>query len=137
MNVIPYVTFDGNCEEALKFYEKALGGKIVHLSRYGGSPMEEMGANKDSVMHATFEGKGIKLFACDKTKDAPAISGEGMMQLTINFENASEEEKVFDVLAKDGIVTMPLQNTFWGARFGMLKDKFGLSWMFNCEEKQS
>jgi PhnB protein len=137
MNVIPYLTFSGNCEEALKFYEKAFGGKIVHLSRYGGSPIEEMGGNKDWVMHATFEAKGIKLFACDNTKDAPAGSEEGMIQLTINFENAAEQEKVFETMAEEGIVTMPLQDTFWGARFGMLKDKFGLNWMFSCEAQQS
>jgi PhnB protein len=136
MNVTPYLIFDGNCEDALKFYEKALGGKIVNLSRWGGSPAEQMAVNKDWVLHAHFEGQGVTLLASDRGKDAPPPAKDGMVQLTLNFDSESEEEKVFKALGEGGKVVMPLGDTFWGARFGMLKDKFGVSWMLNCEKKK-
>ena len=136
MNVTPYLIFDGNCEDALKFYEKSLGGKIEQLSRWGGSPAEQMAVDKNWVLHATFEAKGIKLLASDRGKDAPPPSQDGMIQLTINCDNEAEEEKIFKALTAGGKVVMPLQDTFWGARFGMLKDKFGINWMLNCEKQK-
>jgi PhnB protein len=136
MNVTPYLIFDGNCEDALKFYEKALGGKIVYLMHWEGSPAEKMAVDKNWVLHATFEGKGIRLQASDRGKDAPPPAQDGMIQLTLNFDNEAEEEKIFKALGEGGKVTMPLQDTFWGARFGMVKDKFGIGWMLNCEKQK-
>jgi PhnB protein len=136
MNVTPYLIFDGNCEDALKFYEKALGGKIVNLSRWGGSPAEKMAVEKDWILHASFEAKGITLMASDRGKDSAPPSKEGMIQLTINCDNVVEEEELFSALSEGGKVTMPLGDTFWGARFGMLRDKFGIGWMLNCEKQK-
>ena len=136
MNLSPYLIFDGQCEEALKLYEKALGGKISFLQKYGGSPGEQMAVNKDWVMHATFQAKEFKIMASDRGEGAPVPSQEGMIWLSLDFDNEVEQDKVFKGLSEGGTVTMPLQDTFWGARFGMLKDKFGIGWMFNCEKKK-
>ncbi|HYJ37036.1 MAG TPA: VOC family protein [Chitinophagaceae bacterium] len=135
MDLTPYLIFDGQCEAALKFYEKALGGKI-EIMKWGGSPAEEMAVNKDWVMHATFEAKGFTFLASDRGKDSTPPSQDGMIWLTLNFETESEEEKMFNALSEGGNVAMPLSDTFWGARFGMVKDKFGIGWMFNCEKQQ-
>jgi len=117
-------------------YEKALGGKISFLQKYGGSPGEQMAVNKDWVMHATFQAKEFKIMASDRGEGAPVPSQEGMIWLSLDFDNEAEQDKVFKGLSEGGTVTMPLQDTFWGARFGMLKDKFGIGWMFNCEKKK-
>jgi PhnB protein len=136
MQLTPYIIFDGNCEEALNFYAKAFGGQIKNLSYYEGTPGESYAKGKNKVMHAGFEGKGIQLMASDSGKGAPVAKDSGMMHLSINFDDVAEEEKVFGDLSGDGKITMPLQDTFWGARFGMLTDKFGVNWMFNCEKKK-
>ena len=136
MELSPYLIFDGKCEEALKFYAKVLGGKIDSFMKWGGSPAEAMAVNKDWVLHASFEAKGFKFLASDRGKDAQPPSQEGMIWLTLNFETESEEEKVFKAMSEGGNVSMPLNDTFWGARFGMVKDKFGIGWMFNCEKQQ-
>ena len=136
MNLVPYIIFDGKCEEALKFYEKALGGKIEYIQKWGGSPAEQMAVNRDWVLHATLDAKGMKIMGSDRGKDAPPPSQEGMIWLTLNFDSEQEEEKIFRSMGEGGNVTMPLQDTFWGSRFGMLKDKFGIGWMFSCDKKK-
>lgn len=124
--------FNGNCEEALNFYSRTIGGKIKHLSRFEGSPAESMSADKQKVMHATFEGNGITLMASD---GGQPVSNNGNIYLCIDFKDSDAMDKVFNLLGEEGQVTMPLQDTFWGARFGMLTDRFGINWMFNSEKE--
>ena len=132
MTLTPYVMFNGNCEEALNFYAKAFNGEIKDLKRFEGSPAEEMSADKQKVMHAHFVAKGIFLMASDGGKGEKG----GAVHLSVNFEQAEELDQAFKTLSEGGEVTMPLQDTFWGARFGMLKDRFGINWMFNYELKK-
>jgi len=136
MKLIPYLMFNGNCEEALNFYAKALGGEIIHLSRYEGSPMESMASDKQKVMHATLIAKDITIMGADDGQGKAENKGSGVVHLNINFDNIDEEEKVFNVLVVGGRSTLPLQDTFWGSKFGMLTDKFGINWMLNCEIKK-
>ncbi len=125
--------FNGNCEEALNFYAKALGGEIIHLSRYEGSPLEAGKADNNKVMHATLKAGGVMIMAADETgPGAHAVDG-GSVHLTLDFDSIEQEEKVFNALSQGGKIVMELQDTFWGARFGMLTDKFGIHWMFNQE----
>ena len=135
MQLTPYIIFNGNCEEALNFYAKAFGGEIKNLSYFEGSPVEHMSADKKKVMHSHFEAKGILFMASDSGEGGPEAIKAGMVHLSINFGDVSEEEKVFSALSEGAKITMPLQDTFWGAKFGMLTDKFGVNWMFNCEKK--
>lgn len=130
MRLTPYLMFHGTCEEALNFYATTIGGEIKNLSRYEGSPAESMSADKQKIMHATFAGNGVVFMASDGSEQ---VSNSGNIHLCIDFKDAVAMENVFNAIAKGGKITMPLDNTFWGARFGMLTDKFGINWMFNCE----
>lgn len=124
--------FSGNCEEALNFYAKALNGEIKDLMRFEGSPAENMSADKQKVMYATFAAKGVFFMASDGGEQTTG----GAVHLSLSFESAGEQEQVFTALSEGATVSMPLQDTFWGARFGMLTDKFGINWMFNYDKPQ-
>ena len=136
MKFVPYLSFDGNTEEAFAFYEKALGGKTTALLRFGDSPgCENMpAADKNKIMHARFEVGDQVLLATDATGDHPYQGNKGM-QLTIQVKEPAEAERVFAALA-DGAqhVVMPIGETFWSVRFGMLVDRYGTPWMVNCEQ---
>lgn len=136
MQVTPYFTFDGNCEEALNFYAKAFHGQINHLQRFEGSPADSMTSEKQRVLHAQFVARKISFMASDSGDETWKAHGGNMMHLSVDFDDASELEKVFKALSEGAIISMPLQDTFWGARFGMLTDKFGINWMFNYDYKQ-
>jgi PhnB protein len=137
MNVTPYIIFNGDCEDALNFYCKALGGEIKQLSRFEGSPAEGMADDKQLVMHAIFVAKGVMLMASDSGKNAPTETDGGKIHLSLNFDSIEEIEQAFNGLSEDARVTMPLEDTFWGARFGMLTDKFGINWMFNHDKQNA
>ena len=133
MTITPYIMFNGNCEEALNFYAKALNGEIKDLNRFEGSPAEGMSADTQKIMHATFVAGNLTLMASDGN-EAEAVGG--MVHLSLNFDDAQQIAKVFEALSEGARVTMPLQDTFWGATFGMLTDKFGVNWMFNHDKGQ-
>ena len=134
MQLMPYIMFSGNCEEALKFYEKALGGEIKDLMRFEGSPAENMSEDKQKVMHSHFAVEGNLLFmASDSGSNDQKAANGGMVHLSLNFTDAGKIQQVFSAMGEGGNVTMPLQDTFWGATFGMLTDRFGINWMFNYD----
>ena len=135
MKLTPYLNFAGNAEEVLNFYAAALGGEVVMLSRYGDSPMPCGDDEKNSIMHARLVFGDNMIMISDKPKSYPH-STDGNITLSIGTEDVEETEKVFNNLAEGGQVLMPLADQFWGARFGMLKDKYGVSWMVNCELKK-
>jgi PhnB protein len=130
-----YLTFNGNAAEALAFYAKALGGKVVFSMTFGESPMgaETPDAYKGKIMHATLEARGHQLMASDMP---PGMAFEGYkgFSLSVQATNVDEGKKLFDALAEGGAVTMPYGPQFWAVGFGMLTDKFGVSWMVNCEK---
>ena len=134
MKLIPYLHFAGNAREVLDFYKNALGGDIVQLGTYGESPMPSDEDYKDKVMHARFVFDGNMIMVSDVFKGQP-VSTDGNIQLSVDVDNESKLDEVFNKMAEGGRVTMPLADQFWGAKFGMLQDKFGVSWMFNCEKK--
>ena len=136
MQLTPYIMFNGNCEEALKFYIKTFNGEIKNLMRYEGSPVEQFSKDKQKVLHSHFSAKGLLFMAADSGEGGPQAVKDGMVHLSINFNDMARQEKVFNALSEGGKVNMPLQDTFWGAKFGMLTDKFGVNWMFNCEMKK-
>ncbi|MDD5250794.1 MAG: VOC family protein [Rhodocyclaceae bacterium] len=133
MKTTTYLSFPGNCEAALKFYETAIGAQIKHLSLYRGSPMEldvppEM---RDKVLHGVLDIGGDTLMAADSMGEAVPMSG---FAITLNSDTPAEAERLFAALAAGGAITMPLQETFWARRFGMLVDRYGVPWMVNCEK---
>ena len=132
--LIPYLSFAGNAEEVLNFYKEALGGEIVLMNRYGKSPMPCDEDYKDKVMHARFVFDGNMIMISDAFKGRP-VGFNGNIQLSVVMNDAEKLETTFNKLAEGGKIQMPLQVQFWGDTFGMLLDKFGVSWMFNCEKK--
>ncbi|HEY3698055.1 MAG TPA: VOC family protein [Spongiibacteraceae bacterium] len=133
MQLNPYLSFNGNCEEAFNFYAKVFGAKIEAMIRGGETPMAEQipQDRRDKIMHARLSVGGTLLMASD-TAGEHYKKSEGIM-VTINIEKPAEAERVFKELAAGGKVEMALQETFWAQRFGMLTDRFGTPWMINCE----
>ena len=128
--IIPYLIFNGNAAEALAFYTRVLDGKVVFQQSFGESPVKVSASEKDRVMHATFQAGKLSFMASDSMPGQP-VSGGSNLSLSINCKTVDEIEKVFAAMSEEATVTMELQDTFWGARFGMLTDKFGINWMFN------
>jgi len=136
MKVIPYLGFDGNCEEAFRYYEKHIGGKVVAMFRHEGSPTESEVApdQLQKIMHACLQVGDDFVMA----SDAPAGHHEKSQgfSVSLNVETVEEAERLFAALADGGNVTMPLQETFWAERFGMTVDRFGIPWMVNGPGKE-
>ena len=130
----PYLTFNGNCAEAMNFYKEVFGGELM-MQSFGDAPMESTPETKDLIMHARLQNGDLILMASDGMPGQAPVQGSNV---TISVQSASKEdqEKYFNKMAEGGKVTMPLQDTFWGANFGMLTDKFGMHWMFNTEHKK-
>jgi PhnB protein len=131
MKIEAYLTFGGNCEEALAFYERALGGKVGPLMRFEGSPMDNAqlpGNWKNKVMHALFECDGARFMASDAMPGQPAPAYSGFT-MSIYLADIGKARQAFEALAQGGQVTMPFAPPFWGGHFGMLKDRFGVPWM--------
>ncbi len=127
-----YLTFDGNAREAMNFYQKSIGGELCVFT-FGESPMPCAEADKDKVMHASLTNGAHVLMASDAPPGMPLTAGNNYT-LNIACDSAEEAAKYFNALSQNGKVTMPLQETFWAASFGMLTDKFGINWMFNFEK---
>lgn len=125
-----YLFFDGQCAEAMRFYERTLGGKLEPIMKYADAPDANAcapGAG-DLVMHACLDLDGRKLMASDAPASHPA-GKMGGFALSLNYASAEEARRTFDALSQGGSVTMPMQKTFWVESFGMLTDRFGTAWM--------
>ena len=135
--IIPYLNFNGNAAKALEFYAKALGGNVVQEQTFGGAGMAKDESMKDKILHAVFEAGELKFMVSDCPPGVSVTEGD-QVSLSLNFNDLDSIEKTFAALSDGGNITMPMQDTFWGARFGMTKDKFGVHWMFNHDyQKQA
>lgn len=132
MQLSPHLSFDGRCEEAFRFYEKSLQGRILFLMAYRDSPAAKEVPPEwgDKILHATFA-MGDQRISGSDTPPGLYRKPQGI-SLTLNITDVAEAERIFRELASDGAVEMPLQETFWALRFGMFTDKFGIPWMVNC-----
>jgi PhnB protein len=133
MQLNPYLSFNGQCEAAFKFYAQCLGGKIEIMMTHGDSPMAQQVPPewRNKIIHA-------HLTVGDKVLmggDVPPEHFEEVKgcSVSISVDDAADAERIFNALAAKGTVRMPLQETFWAVRFGMLVDRFGIPWMVNCE----
>lgn len=133
--IIPYLNFNGNAAEALDFYTRALGGEVVFKQTYGETKMESPEDYKDKVMHASFKAGDLNFLVSDGMPGQPVTAGTNLA-LSLNFNDVESIEQTFSALAEGGKVTMKLQDTFWGAKLGMLTDKYGFNWMFNHDYKK-
>jgi PhnB protein len=132
----PYLNFDGTAEQAIKLYERALGARSDNLMRFGDAPETDTHPDaRNRVMHAKlYLGPGV-IMVSDAPPDMP-VAADSNTHVCLDFDDPVDMAKKFDALSAGGKITMPLQDTFWGARFGMLTDAFGIRWMFNCEKKK-
>jgi len=129
MHTNPHLAFNGKCEEAFKFYEKAIGGKIGAMMKYGDAPPSAQMSKEmtNHVMHARIAIGDTVLMGADAPPDRYK-KPEGIM-ITLNTDSIAEAEQSFKALSDGASVTMPLQETFFANRFGMVTDKFGIPWM--------
>ena len=133
MKLSPYLSFNDECEVAFKFYEQCLDGKIDAMMTYGNSPMAEQTPPEklDKIMHASITVGDTVMMG----SDAPPNYFEKPQGFSVSLvlTDPDEAERVFNALAENGTEQMPIQETFWAARFGMLVDRFGTPWMINCD----
>ncbi len=129
-NLAPYLFFDGNCADAMRFYERTLGGKL-DLMKASDSPAaaEVPPGSGDQILHARLVlDDGRVLMASDWMAGQPYPKEKGF-SLSLGYTTTAEAQRVFDALAEGGKVNMPFQKTFWAEAFGMLEDRFGTPWM--------
>lgn len=136
--VNPYLTFNGNCEEAFTFYKSVFGGEFHQISRF--KDMPEMAGMKvpesanEKLMHISLPiSKETILMGSDANPMMGSVSIGQHLSLSISTESKAEADKIFNSLSMDGKITMPLSDTFWGSYFGMLIDKYGFIWMISYE----
>jgi len=136
MQVNSYLNFNGRCEAAFKFYEQCLGGRIVCMMTHGESPMRDQTPEdwRGAILHAKFVVGDNILLGSDVPQDHYELP-RGFF-VSLQFDDPAEADRVFQVLSHGGTVKMPLQQTFWAVRFGMLVDQFGIPWMVNCENAE-
>jgi PhnB protein len=134
MQMSPYLSFNGQCEQAFAFYEQCLGGRCGPMFRYGGSPMADQvpGDWQDKVMHASITVGGQVLMGGDVVP--AAYEQPKGFSLSLQMSSTADAERIFEELSQDGNVVLALEKTFWAARFGMVVDRFGIPWLINCEE---
>lgn len=131
MQLEPYLFFEGRCEEALEFYRKALGAEVTFLMRYKESPDPGMcpPGGEDKVMHANLRLGDTTLMASDGLcQGHPVFQG---FSLSLSLPDEAAARRLFAALSEGGQVQMPLEKTFWSRLFGMVADRFGVSWMIN------
>ena len=133
MQMNPYLSFKGNCEAAFKFYEQCLGAQPGPLFRYANTPLEHnVPADwSDKVMHGSITIGDQVLMAADV---APNQNEEPKgFSLSLQIKSTADAQRIFQDLAKQGRIVIPLEQTFWAALFGMVVDRFGIPWLINCE----
>lgn len=133
MQMTTYLSFNGQCESAFKFYEQCLGARLGELFRYAGSPMaNEVPASwQDKIMHGSLTVGDQVVMGGDVAPDR--YEQPKGFSLSLQISSTTDAERVFRELAEDGRVVMPLEKTFWAERFGMVVDRFGIPWLINCE----
>ncbi len=136
MAIQPYLYFDGRCEEAAAFYQRVLGAEVLMQMRFSESPDQSAvtDQNRDKIMHMSLQIAGSEIMASDgRCTGAPHFAG---FALSLPVASPAEAERTFAALSEGGEVQMPLTQTFYAERFGMLADRFGVSWMVLVQTKR-
>lgn len=132
MQLNPYLNFNGHCEAAFRFYQECLGGNIETMMAFADSPMADQVPLewRDKILHATLIVGETALLGADAWPDR--YEEPRGFSVTIQIDDPAEAERIFNKLVEGGTVQLPIQQTFWAARFGMCVDRFGIPWMVNC-----
>jgi PhnB protein len=129
MQVQPYLSFEGRCDEAIEFYKKAIGAQVDMVMRFKEAPDQSMNSpgSADKVMHAALRAGDTQLLMSDgRCTGNPSFGG---ISLALSATSEADAERIFNALAEGGKVNMPMAKTFFSPRFGMCNDKFGVGWM--------
>ena len=132
MKLNPHLSFNGQCEAAFRFYERILGGKCVTMLTYGDSPMAEQVplAWRQKICHATLTADDLVLMGADVLPEKyERPTGFAVM---LGMDDPKDAERIYNALAENGTVQLPLQKTFWAICFAVLVDQFGIPWEINC-----
>ncbi|NBA98598.1 VOC family protein [Pseudomonas sp. R5(2019)] len=136
MKINPYLIFNGDCKDAFTFYAQALQGKLEVMTTFGDTPARDHTPAQfhSLIIHTRLEVGDQALMGSDTTPDRATDGFQGF-SVALQVNSIAEAERVFAALAAKGTIQMPLEQTFWAVRFGMLTDHFGVSWMVNCEQE--
>lgn len=134
----PYLTFNGNCEEAFLFYQSVFGGEFSYIGKFKDMPSEDdsklTDADGDKIMHVSLPiSKETVLMGSDTSEAYGLVNPGTNFSISVNTDSTEEADKIFNGLSEGGKVIMPMENTFWGAYFGMFTDKFEINWMVNFD----
>jgi PhnB protein len=131
----PYLSFNGNCEGAFKFYKSIFGGEFEYIGRYKDMPGEQSvpDTEKEKIMHVSLPiGGNTVLMGADSSEYFGVVTKFGdNISLSINTEKEEDAKRIFKALSEGGKILMPLEKTFWSTLFGHVVDKFGIYWMVN------
>jgi PhnB protein len=135
-SLTPHLNFQpGKTREALEFYRQTLRGEIESIRTYADAKLDVPPPLLNEVVHAVFKAGEVRFTASSGNPQNPVRAGNNT-KLLLEFGDLKEQESVWQALSEGAEVGMPLQDTFWGARFGMLTDKYGINWMLNCQNPQ-
>lgn len=133
-----YLIFNGTCEAAFLFYQSVFGGEFEQISKFGDMPPTEgitlSEEDKNRVMHVSYTIGNTVLMGSDSNAQSGDVIFGNNFSISINTDSKEEADKLFNGLSTGGKIVMPMENTFWGAYFGMFTDKFGINWMVNFDE---
>ena len=139
--VNPYLIFNGTCEAAFLFYQSVFGGEFPYMGKFKDMPPSDdencpppSAEEAERIMHVSLPIGDTVLMGSDSTSQSGDVAMGDNVFISINTESRSEADRIFNGLSAGGKVTMPMDNTFWGAYFGMFTDKFGIHWMINFDE---
>ena len=134
MKLIPYLNFQGNCEEALSSYAKILDDKVEIINRYDNPAMNAPDDYKNKILHARFYAGEIEFYASDVMPGkADGEKYKSMISLSLAIDNKEKAAAIFEKFSEIGKVHVPFKKQFWGGWHGNLADRFGISWMVNCD----
>lgn len=140
-SINPYLIFNGNCEEAFLFYKSVFGGEFPYIGKFSDMPPSDdpncqppSGDEANRIMHVSLPIGNTILMGSDSTSQSGDVAIGANVSMSLNTETRAEADKLFNGLSAGGNVIMPMQDTFWGAYFGMFVDKFSIHWMINFDE---
>jgi PhnB protein len=132
MKIQSYLSFKGNCQEALNYYQNVFGGEVINRQTYEESNIDIPGNYRNKLQHAELKGNGFHIMGYDASPDTPITDGTNI-QMSIDLESEDKGKSLFNELAKGGKVHTPFQKTNWDANYGRITDQFGINWMINAK----
>lgn len=127
----PYISFEGNCREAMNFYKEALGGEL-HIMNFEDAPNESPKGYEKKVMHSELRSGDLVVMGADCPPEH-SCGKQGNISILIDADNIEKAKCMFEKLSEGGVVHMPFEKTFWASGFGAFADKFGVFWSINCD----